>query len=82
MNGIAEVIPFDLKSIAMGATGYAAGYVGIPWYGALLAAAAFETIQDGLAQAPGIELAESRANVLVDLVVFMSGFKIAERQRM
>ena len=81
MNGIANALPIDLKSIAMGAAGYAAGFYGISWYSALLAAAAFETIQDGLDEAPGVEIPESRANVLLDLIVFMSGYAVAERAR-
>ena len=81
MNDITRALPFDLKSIAMGAAGYAAGFYGISWYAALLGAAAFETIQDSLDEAPGLEIPENRANVLLDLVVFMSGFAVAERQR-
>lgn len=80
-NAPEGVIPFTLGSVAFAVAGYGAGRVGISWYGALLAAAAFETIQDSLAEVYGAQLAESRTNVMIDLVVFMSGFAVAERGR-
>ena len=72
---------FDTWTIAHGAAGFLARRVGLSWPEALGAALGVEAIEVALSESYPKLADETRRNQLGDMIVFVLGYYIADRQK-